>query len=90
MLKLFLVDFYITHHCNLNCERCNRFNNYNLRGHRDWRPYQGEYAKWAANTDIEWINVLGGEPLMHPDVLAWLQSGLALREAPADRMAAVA
>ena len=73
MLKLFLVDFYITHHCNLNCERCNRFNNYRLRGHRDWRPYQDQYSQWAANTDIEWINILGGEPLMHPDVLAWMR-----------------
>ena len=73
MLNLFLADFYITHHCNLNCERCNRFNNYNLRGHRDWRPYQEDYARWAANTNIEWINVLGGEPLMHPDVLGWLR-----------------
>jgi organic radical activating enzyme len=73
MFNLFLVDFYITHHCNMNCDSCNRFNNYNFKGHKDWRPYAQQYEKWAQNTKIQWINILGGEPLLHPDITGWIK-----------------
>lgn len=73
MLNIGLADFYITHHCNLNCEQCNRFNNYNFRGHLDWRPYQDLYQRWAQHSQVRLINILGGEPLMHPDLQGWMR-----------------
>jgi organic radical activating enzyme len=74
MLKIFTAEFYLTHHCNLDCEHCNRFSNYKaLRGHRSWQNYAAEYQSWANNLDIDIISILGGEPLMHPDILEWMQ-----------------
>lgn len=67
------AEFYITNHCNIDCESCNRFNNYNFKGHMDWQPYEDEYRRWAEYLQIRRITILGGEPLIHPDVNSWIK-----------------
>jgi organic radical activating enzyme len=73
MLRLDFAEFYITHHCNIDCKNCNRFNNYNFKGHIDWRLNENEYEQWSKNLQIKHIGILGGEPLMHPDVNGWIK-----------------
>lgn len=66
------MEFYITHVCNLNCERCNRFNNYAFAGHKKWADYREDYVKWSKILYPSFINILGGEPLLHPEFMTWL------------------
>lgn len=76
MSKQYLLDyaeFYITNVCNLNCPRCNRFNNYVFSGHYSWDEFKDEYTKWSKILDVEKIGILGGEPFSHPDLEKWVR-----------------
>ena len=33
------IEFYITNVCNIACPQCNRFNNWNFKGHQIWKDY---------------------------------------------------
>ena len=64
--RLYQVEFYITNHCNITCNNCNRFNNQKITGSEDWLENREIYRKWSQVLDIEKIAILGGEQLMHP------------------------
>jgi molybdenum cofactor biosynthesis enzyme MoaA len=66
------VEFYITNVCNLTCQGCNRFNNYKFSGFQRWADYKEIYAQWATELSIGRIGILGGEPLLNPDIMQWL------------------
>lgn len=65
------IEFYITNICNLNCEGCNRFNNHSFTGWQRWSDYEAAYTKWAEYIDIDRVVILGGEPLLNPDIIEW-------------------
>jgi organic radical activating enzyme len=67
------IEFYITNVCNLNCENCNRFNNYSFNGWQRWADYESVYEKWSQYIDIDHIVLLGGEPLLNPNILDWVR-----------------
>ena len=66
-------EFYITNVCNLNCDQCNRFNDYNFRGWQRWSDHADQYARWSKLVDVKHIVILGGEPLLNPSILDWIQ-----------------
>lgn len=72
MLNLEYAEFYITNVCNLNCDRCNRFNNYAFSGHLDWQAHADLYVAWSRILTVDRIGILGGEPMLHPDFLHWV------------------
>jgi len=72
MLQLEYLEFYITNVCNLNCPNCNRFNNYNFSGHTHWESYLKENQKWSELLSPTKIGILGGEPMLNPDFLLWV------------------
>lgn len=67
------AEFYIINVCNLACPGCNRFNNYNFTGYQRWADYADVYAQWATQVDIREISILGGEPMLNPTFLEWVQ-----------------
>ena len=67
------VEFYIINVCNLACAGCNRFNNYNFTGYQRWSDYASVYQQWAEQVDVGSIGILGGEPLLNPTFLEWVQ-----------------
>lgn len=75
MPKLYIpyVEFYIINVCNLACPGCNRFNNYNFTGYQRWNDYAEVYQQWAQEVDIGSIAILGGEPLLNPTFMEWVQ-----------------
>lgn len=74
LLTLNYAEFYITNACNFNCSGCNRFNNYNFAGTQMWADYAGVYEKWSQLLDIKRWSIMGGEPMMNPSYLDWLQN----------------
>ena len=72
MIRLFpVVEFYITNVCNLTCRGCNRFNNYNFKGHQRWVDHASAYETWSKRLDLPRITVIGGEPTLNPDLELW-------------------
>ena len=78
MITLNYAEFYITNVCNLGCQDCNRFNNFNFTGHQRWADYADIYAEWAKIIDISTISILGGEPTLNPSFLEWVDGISAL------------
>lgn len=72
MIRLFpVVEFYITNVCNLSCRGCNRFNNYNFKGHQLWNEHADAYEAWSKRLDLPRITIIGGEPTLNPDLELW-------------------
>jgi hypothetical protein len=67
------VDFYITNICNLTCQDCNRFNNYDFKGWQKWSDYAATYADWSKKVQLQAITIMGGEPLLNPTLTDWVQ-----------------
>lgn len=65
------VEFYITNICNLTCDHCNRFNNYKFKGWQKWNDLKDIYSRWAELINIGHRVILGGEPLLNPDIIKW-------------------
>lgn len=76
--RISYAEFYVTNHCNISCDNCNRFNNHKISGSAEWNTYADVYKQWSGLLDVDRIALLGGEPLLHPklheiisDVRSW-------------------
>lgn len=67
------LEFYITNVCNLTCEQCNRYNNYDFRGWQRWSDFQADYNEWGRRVTVDGIVILGGEPLLNPTINDWIR-----------------
>lgn len=67
------LEFYITNVCNLTCQGCNRFNDLPFRGHHRWNDYKSIIAQWADKIKVEQVVIMGGEPLLNPDINDWIR-----------------
>jgi organic radical activating enzyme len=66
------LEFYITNVCNLTCSDCNRYNNYKFSGHWRWADAEPVLSQWAKKIQITQLVILGGEPLLNPDITQWI------------------
>ena len=65
------IETHLTHHCNLNCKGCTHYAPLAEPWFKDIDEYIKEIAQLAQLTNryIPTIRLLGGEPLLHPQVL---------------------
>jgi len=68
MIKVELLEFYITNVCNLTCRGCNRFNDGKFKGHQRWSDHSDLYEQWPQYITPEHIVLIGGEPTLNPDL----------------------
>lgn len=66
------AEFYITNVCNLSCNNCNRFNNFNFKGSQRWSDLSSTYEQWSKLLSFDKISILGGEPFTNPDLPNWI------------------
>jgi organic radical activating enzyme len=67
------LEFYITNVCNLTCSGCNRYNNYKFSGRWSWADAEPVLTQWAEKINIRHPVILGGEPLLNPDIVSWIK-----------------
>lgn len=67
------VDFYITNVCNLTCNGCNRFNNFDFRGWQKWSDYEQDYRRWGELVSLRAVTIMGGEPFLNPTLPDWVR-----------------
>ena len=72
-LRNFVVD--ITHHCNLNCRGCDHFSSIAKEGFYDLKQFKNDFERLSQLThgQVDRIGIMGGEPLLNPDVLEYLR-----------------
>lgn len=66
------AEFYITHVCNITCKGCNHFNDMKFKGWQRWSDWQNVYEKWSKDVTFGSVCILGGEPLLNPTILDWV------------------
>lgn len=71
-LELYYANIYITNVCNLNCPGCYYFNNFKFKGHQSFDELASVFRQWAEELKITRVNILGGEPLLHPQFKDWV------------------
>jgi hypothetical protein len=69
--KLQFLSFYITNVCPRTCNNCSTFNNLAFKKHLDWNANKESAAKWVEFLDVEEFSIMGGEPLLHPQIEEW-------------------
>jgi Radical SAM superfamily/4Fe-4S single cluster domain len=63
------LETHIVDHCNLNCRGCGHFSPISDPQFADLRTFENDFRRLAELFDnIEDIHLLGGEPLLHPDL----------------------
>jgi hypothetical protein len=67
------VAIIINNTCNLTCNSCASLQCYNFRGVYLWSEESEIYEQWAQIADFPNIDILGGEPFLNPELLAWCQ-----------------
>ena len=68
--KTLFFDVIVTEHCNLNCKGCGSFMPLADKEFIDLNELDDNYKRLAilSNGTVHHINLLGGEPLLHPEI----------------------
>jgi len=67
------LEIMLTQVCNLSCAGCSTYSDYAHRGYADWSQTQRWLQQWLQLIRVEDIGFMGGEPMINPQVLTWLE-----------------
>lgn len=70
-----ILHLHLTDHCNLNCRGCDNFSPLSPEVYTNINVFERDCKKIAEITSgkIKEIQLLGGEPLLHPDIISFLE-----------------
>lgn len=66
------LEVMIINACNLSCAGCTTFSDLKHQGSLDWEIGKQWLDPWIDRLDIQAIGLMGGEPMMNPDLENWL------------------
>ena len=66
-----IVQFYISHTCNIACPGCLSFNNYAISGHDLFSDWEKDATSWSKILNPKDMSIIGGEPMTNPDLHNW-------------------
>ena len=76
-VKIRALEYHITDHCNLNCAGCSHFSPLAKERYASLDKFEEnliQLKKW--NFEIGQFNLLGGEPLLHPQIRDFIEVAL--------------
>lgn len=71
---LYHFEFHVTDHCNLNCRGCGHFSNLSRPTFADIHEFETDMQSMAHLFSVEQIMLLGGEPLLHPEIAEFVKT----------------
>jgi hypothetical protein len=66
------VEIMITQACNLSCTGCTNYSDLTHKGYLTWNEGKRQIESWLSRADIPDFGIIGGEPLLNPDVRRWV------------------
>jgi organic radical activating enzyme len=72
VMVLPFVETMITQVCNLSCVGCTNYSDLKHSGYVTWESGKKQIQAWLERIKIEDFGIMGGEPLINPDVYKWL------------------
>ena len=66
------LETMITQVCNLACVGCTNYSDLSHKGYVTWKDGKEQLEKWLEIVDIPDFGIMGGEPLINPQVDEWL------------------
>ena len=67
-LNVFKIEIHASHACNFTCESCSHFSNNGHKGFISVEEADEYMGKWSCRLNPEWFAILGGEPLLNPNI----------------------
>ena len=72
MLTLPFLELMVIRGCNLSCQGCTTFSDMRHAGYVTWKQGRSDIEPWINRVNLPAIGIMGGEPLMNPDLESWL------------------
>ena len=66
------LEILIIRTCNLSCQGCTTFSDLKYSGYTTWDQGKNWLEPWTKRLEIQAIGVMGGEPLINPQITDWL------------------
>lgn len=61
-----------TQACNLSCQGCTNYSDLPFNGHITWPHAKSWIEPWLNRISIDDFGIIGGEPMLNPEIDAWL------------------
>ena len=58
--------------CNLSCVGCTNYSDLIHKGYVSWNSIENDLKEWLEVIDIEDFGIMGGEPLLNPEIEQWI------------------
>jgi hypothetical protein len=71
-LDLEFLEVMIINSCNLACQGCTTFSDLKHAGYVPWVTGKSWLEPWTHKLNIKAIGLMGGEPLINPDLKSWI------------------
>ncbi len=66
------LEVHVTHVCNLHCDGCKHYSNYNHKGRLAVSTFREWISAWSKVLQPKKLRLLGGEPTLHPHLPEFL------------------
>jgi organic radical activating enzyme len=71
--SLEFLEIMLTSACNLSCRGCTTFSDLKHQGYIPWTQGKSWLEAWIPRLDLQAVGIIGGEPLMNPDIQEYIQ-----------------
>jgi len=66
------TEIMVTQVCNLVCPGCSTYSDLQHKGYKSWRQGLTEIEPWLNRVKFDHFGIMGGEPLINPEIKQWL------------------
>lgn len=71
--RLYYLEFHLTEHCNMNCKGCGHYSCVAEPEFASITQHSKDMKRLSEMVDIDCLRLLGGEPLLHPDIIQFME-----------------
>lgn len=66
------AEIMVTQVCNLVCPGCSTYSDLQYKGYKSWSQGRSEIEPWLERVGFDHFGIMGGEPMVNPEIKKWL------------------